>query len=104
MSYSTQPYGQAGMPATQEHPQGTTILVLGIVGIFFGICAPIAWYMGNKARKEIQASGASYTNENNINIGRLLGMVFTIIYIISIVLMIVMFVVIFGLAASQSGG
>ena len=51
------PYGQSYGVATQEHPQGTTILVLGIVGIFVGVCAPIAWYMGSKAQKEIAASG-----------------------------------------------
>jgi hypothetical protein len=37
------PYGQpyGGVPA--EHPQGTLILVFGIIGIFSGIFAPIAW-------------------------------------------------------------
>jgi hypothetical protein len=92
-----QPYGGG------EHPQGTLILVFGILGIFVGIFAPVAWYMGSKARKEIAAAGAHYSNEQNINIGRILGLVFTIIYIVSIVLFIIFFVVIAGLAASQSG-
>ena len=72
-----------------EHPQGTTILVLGIVGIFVAICAPIAWYMGSKAQKEIAASGAHYANESQINTGRIMGMVFTIICIVFIVLYII---------------
>jgi K+ transporter len=95
------PYGQSYPMAPQEHPQGTTVLVLGIVGIFFGIAAPFAWYLGNKAQKEIRASGQSYSNEQNINIGRILGMVFTIIYILTIVVSII-FVIIVTTAAMSS--
>ena len=79
-------YGQPYGAAPQEHPQGTLILVFGIIGIFSGIFAPIAWYLGNKARREIAASGARYANESQINTGRMLGKVFTIIYIVIIVL------------------
>jgi hypothetical protein len=95
------PYGQGYGVATQEHPQGTMIFVLGIVGIFVGVCAPIAWYLGNKTLREITASGASYSNVSQIRTGRMLGKVFTIIYIVLIVLYIVFFIVIFGIAASQ---
>ncbi len=95
------PYGQNYPTAQQEHPQGTTVLVLGIVGIFIGLAAPFAWYIGNKAMKEIRASGQSYSNEQQINIGRILGMVFTIIYIITIVFSII-FVIIVTMAAMSS--
>jgi hypothetical protein len=96
------PYGQQGYGvATQEHPQGTIIFVLGIVGIFVGVCAPIAWWLGNKTLREITASGASFSNVSQIRTGRMLGKVFTIIYIVLIVLYIVFFIVIFGIAASQ---
>jgi hypothetical protein len=95
------PYGQSYGVATQEHPQGTIVFVLGILGIFVGVCAPIAWYLGNKTLREITASGASYSNESQIRTGRMLGKVFTIIWIVFIVLYIVFVVVILGLAASQ---
>jgi hypothetical protein len=95
------PYGQNYPMVQQEHPQGTTVLVLGIVGIFFGICAPIAWYLGNKAMKEIRASGQTYSNEQSVNIGRILGMVFTIIYIVSIAFFI-LFAIIITVAAMSS--
>ena len=113
--YQPNPYQPAGPPAPysqqygqpygapQEHPQGTVILVLGIVGIFTAICAPIAWVLGSKAKKEIASSGVHYSNEQNINIGRILGMVFSIIYAVSIVLTIVATIVLFGIAASTSG-
>ena len=53
------PYGQGygQQPAygygAAEHPQASTVQILGIVGIFVGICAFIAWYMGGQAKKEI---------------------------------------------------
>ena len=91
-----QPYG-----TLPEHPQGTTILVLGIVGIFVTICAPIAWYLGAKAKKEIASSGIHYANEQNINIGRILGIVFTVLAIIGIVIGIVAFIIVVVLAAAS---
>ena len=98
---SPAPYGQSYGVAPQEHPQGTIVFVLGILGIFVGVCAPIAWYLGNKALGEIRSSGTSYSNESQIRTGRMLGKVFTIIWIVFIVLYIVFVVVILGIAASQ---
>ncbi len=95
-------YGQPYGAPPQEHPQGTLILVFGIIGIFSGIFAPIAWYLGNKARREIAASGASYANESQINTGRMLGKVFTIIYIAFIVLTIIFTIILVAVGASQS--
>lgn len=94
----SQPYG-----ALPEHPQGTTILVLGIVGLFVTICAPIAWYMGSKAQKEIAASGQRYANEQNITIGKILGMVLTILAIIGVAILLVFMVIaiVAGVASSR---
>jgi len=92
---SPMPYGQQqpyGAPP-QEHPQGTMILIFGILGIFITIFAPIAWYMGNKAKKEIQASGIQYSNEQNISVGRMLGKIFTILAIVWIAFVIIWIVV-----------
>src|SRR4249919_2945937 len=98
------PYGQPYGAPPQEHPQGTLILVFGILGIFITIFAPIAWYLGNKAKKEMQASGIQYSNEQNVSIGRMLGKVFTIIALVSIVLTIIIAIIIAVVAASQTGG
>ncbi|HJQ89432.1 MAG TPA: hypothetical protein VJ820_18465 [Propionibacteriaceae bacterium] len=100
MPYGQQPYT---MPPMQEHPQGTMILIFGILGIFITIFAPIAWYLGNKAKQDVQTSGIQYSNEQNISIGRMLGKVFTIIAIVSIVLVIIFWIVI-AVVAGQSGG
>ena len=98
-----QPYGQPYQVAAPEHPQGTTILVLGIVGLFFTICAPIAWFMGSKALKEIKASGINYSNEQQLVIGRVLGMVITIIALVALVFFIVFFIIIAITAVTQAG-
>ena len=103
---SPMPYGQQQQPYTmppmQEHPQGTLILIFGILGIFITIFAPIAWYLGNKAKRDIQTSGIQYSNEQNISVGRMLGKIFTIIAIISIVFVIILWIII-AIAASTSG-
>ena len=101
---SPMPYGQQYGAPPQEHPQGTLILVFGILGIFITIFAPIAWYMGNKAKREIQASGIQYSNEQNVSIGRMLGKIFTIIALISIVLTIIITIIVVAVGVSQSGG
>lgn len=98
--YGGQPYGVA----PQEHPQGTVVLVLGILGFLVGVTAPFAWYLGNKAMKEVRASGTSYSNEQQINIGRILGMVVTLLYAIGLVLGIIAVIVLAAAAANANGG
>ena len=96
--YGQQPYGMA----PQEHPQGTTVLILGILGFFVGVTAPFAWYMGSKALKEVRASGQPVANEQYLTIGRILGIVVTLLYAVLIVMFIVFFVIIAGVAVSGS--
>src|SRR5215218_9775469 len=98
---SPMPYGQPYGAPPQEHPQGTMILIFGILGIFITIFAPIAWYLGNKAKAEVQASGVHYTNEQNISIGRMLGKIFTIIAIVWIAFVIIWIII---AAVAASGG
>lgn len=96
------PYGQPYGMAPQEHPQGTTVLILGILGFFVGVTAPFAWYMGSKALKEMRASGQHFVNEQYLTIGRILGIIVTLLYAVSIVLFIVFFVIIAGVAVTGS--
>lgn len=93
------PYGQGpqyGYPPPGygvEHPQGTTVLVLGILSLVVcGILGPFAWSMGNKALAEIDAAPPGYfRNRGNIAAGRICGMVATILLIVSVLVLILVF-------------
>ncbi|GAB2921921.1 DUF4190 domain-containing protein [Nonomuraea fastidiosa] len=83
MSYPDYGPGYYG-PPPQSHPNGTTILVLGILSIV--VCSfigPFAWVMGNKALKEIDASGYYYENRSQIQAGRICGIIGTVFLILA---------------------
>lgn len=86
--------------ATAEHPKAQTVFILSIVGIFVGICAPISWYLGTQAKKEI-AAGAPYAFAGNLKTGTTIGKIFTILYIVGIVLYIIAMIAIFAMAAAN---
>lgn len=90
---STQPYGTA-----PDHPQGTLILVFGVAGFFVGILGPVAWIMGSRALKEIRATGVHPANEQMIVIGRILGIIVTVLMILGV--LIGLLLVVIGVAAS----
>ena len=71
---------------TREHPKGTTILVLGILGLVVcGVLAPVAWAMGNTAKKEMDAQpNVNWTNKGNITAGRICGIVGTCFLILGV--------------------
>lgn len=79
-------YGQYG-PNGGEHPQAQTVLILGILGFFTTITAYIGWYMGGKAKKEIEA-GAPYRWDGNLKIGYIISKVLSIISFVALGLVI----------------
>jgi len=83
-----------------EHPQATTVLVLGILSLVgVSIVGPIAWHMGNKGLKECEAGVYSMTDP--LRIGRILGIIGTILLIIGVAFVIVYLILmaaIFGFA------
>lgn len=108
--HQQQPYVQAspyGGQMAQPHPQGTLILIFGILSLVgITILGPFAWYMGNKALKEIDANPAAYSDRNNVNVGRILGIigsVLMIIAVLAIIAYIVVIALIIGTAATTSG-
>jgi hypothetical protein len=73
------PYG----PPVRDHPQSTTILVLGILSLVVcGVLGPFAWVMGNRALREIdssQGTQAPLGGRSSVNAGRICGMIATIL-------------------------
>lgn len=97
--------GYGGYPA--EHPQGTTILVLGIVSVVFtfvcglgALLGPVAWIMGNKAIKEIDASPQLCTNRGQIQGGRVCGIIASALLLLGVAFFV--FILVVGLASSSN--
>ena len=99
--YGQPQYGNLG-PGQIEHPQGTTILVMGILGIVFcPILAPVAWVMGNTALREIDAQPGRFSNRGVVQAGRLCGMIYSIVLVLMVVAAFVL-IALAGMSASSS--
>ncbi len=58
-----------------EHPNGTTVLVLGILSLVVcQVLGPFAWKMGNTALREMDARpDLVYSNRGSVTAGRIIG-------------------------------
>ncbi|WP_230487007.1 DUF4190 domain-containing protein [Nocardioides anomalus] len=94
------PYGYA-MQA--DHPQATTVLILGIVSIVVcGLVGPFAWVMGNRVVGEIDASGGQYGGRSSANAGRIIGMIVTILLGLSLLFVVaVVIIAVIGVSTSS---
>ena len=76
------PYG----PAPANHPQTTTVLVLGILSLVVcGVLGPFAWVMGNRTLREIDASRMTARplgGRETVNVGRVLGIIATVLLVV----------------------
>ena len=97
-------YGYGGYPPSVEHPQGTTVLVLGVLSLVIcQILGPIAWNMGNKALRDMEAGGGMYSNKGSVQAGRICGMIATGILVASLVIFVLaMLAVVFLGTATES--
>jgi hypothetical protein len=105
--YPPNPYG--GTPYggyAQEHPQATTVLILGILGLVLcQLISPFAWVMGNRVVGEIDASQGQLGGRGAANAGRICGMVGTILMVVGLVFgLVVVVIAIAGVGFSASSG
>lgn len=98
-AYGDPAYGAPGGgygPPQVEHPQGTVVLVLGILAIVAcQILGPFAWVMGNRAMKEIDATPGRYSNRGLVNAGRICGIVGSVllgVYLVAGILYVIVLV------------
>ena len=106
--YAPGPYQPYGRPPTPNHPQATTALVLGAVGlgsvvVLCGVLlflSPVAWVMGSKALKEIDASNGSLGGRSEALWGQITGIVGTVLLVLAIVAIVVVVIII----VNESGG
>jgi hypothetical protein len=101
--YPGQPSPYGGPPVysgMREHPQGTLILVFGIMSLVLGfscgigfVLGPVAWIMGNSALSEIDANPSLYTNRGSVQAGRICGIIATVLAILGVVAIILLIAV-----------
>ncbi len=75
-----------GWPEMKPH-RGTLILVLGVLSLI--LCAPLgvaAWMMGRKDLKLMAAGEMDPSGKDLTNIGRILGIIGTVLLVIGLVL------------------
>lgn len=96
-------YGYGYGPPQVEHPKGTTVLILGILGIVAcGLCGPFAWSMGNAAKADVDAAPGRYSNASNVQVGRILGIVSSVILIIQVVFGVLWLIFVLGIIGTSS--
>ena len=68
-----------------RHSGATTSLVLGILGLVLcQLLAPVAWYVGGQAVKEIDAAPWSYSGRSEANAGRIMGIIGTVLIVLGV--------------------
>jgi uncharacterized membrane protein YjgN (DUF898 family) len=105
--YGTPPPNPYGPPpvgfGAPEHPQATTVLILGILGLVLcQVLSPIAWVMGNRVVREIDAAGGQLGGRSHANAGRILGIVGTALIGLGILFAVVALAFILIAAAGSS--
>jgi uncharacterized membrane protein YjgN (DUF898 family) len=107
--YGSYPPNQYGAPqygfVAPEHPQATTVLILGILSLVVcSLAGPFAWTMGNRVLREIDASGGQLGGRSQTNAGRICGMVATILMGVGLLIAVgVIIIAVLGVATSSTG-
>jgi hypothetical protein len=77
-------WGPPASPVVPQHPQATTALVLGIVALAGAVMcvlpivlAPVAWVVGGRAVREIDAHPGRWRGRELAEAGRVMGIVGT---------------------------
>ena len=92
-------YPPMGYAVAPEHPQATTAMVLGILGLVFcGFTAPFALFIGRKSMREIDASGGRFGGRGQAQAGFVMGIIGTVFLTLGFLYVLFRFVV-FGLAS-----
>jgi len=100
---STVPHDPFDAPTTSRPNADGAVpaLVLGILSIFFcPLCAPFAWYFGQRAERLVDASGGVLGGRGEATAGKIIGIVMSVLMLLGIVLLIVFGVLVAAGSAS----
>jgi hypothetical protein len=85
-----------------EPHRGTTILVLGILGLLVcQVCGIIAWVMANKDIPKMSAGTMDPAGLGNAKAGKICGIISVVLLALAIVFYFVFGAAMFGIAASE---
>ena len=109
--YGQQAYGQQYGYTYQvpNHPQATTALVLGLIGLIGGclcglplLASPFAWAVGARAKREIEASHGQLGGAGNAQAGYITGIIGTVLLVLAVIALLLLLVI--GIASEGSSG
>lgn len=81
-------YTPAMYYAPPAHPQSTTAMVLGIVGLVLcGFASPFAIWLGHKSMREIDASGGQLSGRGQAQAGFIMGIIGTALMALVLILL-----------------
>ena len=110
------PYGQQGYGQqygytylVPNHPQATTALVLGLIGLIGGclcglplLASPFAWAVGARAKREIEAAHGQLGGAGNAQAGYVTGIIGTVLLVLAVFALVLLLVI--GIATDGSAG
>ena len=78
----------------RPHPEGTLVLVLGILGLVLCPVAAVPGLLrGNQALRDIDAQPGAWSNRSSVVVGRLLSIISLVIWALAVLLFLVAVVV-----------
>ena len=93
-------WGTSGwaLTSSRDHPEGTTILVLGILSLVVcGLLGPVAWSKGNRALAEIDRQPHfHWSNRGQVRAGQICGIISSCLLAFSAVIVFLAIVVAAG--------
>ncbi|HET6153760.1 MAG TPA: DUF4190 domain-containing protein [Marmoricola sp.] len=99
-TYGAPAYGGYPGAPKPNHPQSTTAMVLGIVGLVGGLfcgigllAAPFAWVLGQRAKKQIDAEPDRYEGRGQAVAGQVMGIIGTVFLVLAVIAIIVLIIV-----------
>ncbi|WP_040792912.1 DUF4190 domain-containing protein [Nocardia paucivorans] len=96
MNYPPPQYGHLPYGPPPDHPQATTVLILGVLGMAFcQVVAPFAWVMGKRVLGEIDSSGGTVGGRNLAMVGYVCGIIGSFFLILTVIAMVVWLVFLF---------
>lgn len=80
-------------PRHPENSQATTALALGIIGLFFTIFAPVAWWMANRELEAIDSGRRPPENRGIAKVGKVLGIIGTVLLVLGLLAVVLFFTI-----------